>query len=117
MEQAVAATFRIYISRIISGALWATDKKYRPTTNKFCRGYIWMRSIVLTTPGKKGKVVPLQALGGLEGGWSAPHHGHFTPGKDPVPIVQEAGWASGPVWMCVKNLASHRDSIPEPSSP
>ena len=22
----------------------------------------------------------------------------FTPGKDPVPIVQEAGWASGPVW-------------------
>ena len=22
----------------------------------------------------------------------------FTPGKDPVPIVQEAGWAPGPVW-------------------
>jgi len=22
---------------------------------------------------------------------------HFTPGKDPVPIVQEAGWAPGPV--------------------
>ena len=22
----------------------------------------------------------------------------FTPGKYPVPIVQEAGWASGPVW-------------------
>jgi hypothetical protein len=21
------------------------------------------------------------------------------PGKDPVPIVQEAGWAPGPVWM------------------
>ena len=21
-----------------------------------------------------------------------------TPGKDPVPIVQEAGWAPGPVW-------------------
>jgi hypothetical protein len=20
---------------------------------------------------------------------------HFTPGKDPVPIVQETGWASG----------------------
>ena len=25
------------------------------------------------------------------------------PGKDPVPIVQEAGWAPGPVWM-VENL-------------
>jgi len=23
---------------------------------------------------------------------------HLTPGKDPVPILQEAGWASGPVW-------------------
>jgi len=23
---------------------------------------------------------------------------HFTPGKDPIPILQEAGWASGPVW-------------------
>jgi hypothetical protein len=22
----------------------------------------------------------------------------FTPGKDPVPIVQEAGWAPEPVW-------------------
>jgi len=22
----------------------------------------------------------------------------FTPGKEPVPIVQEAGWAPGPVW-------------------
>ena len=25
------------------------------------------------------------------GGWSAPRYGRFTPGKDPVPIVQEAG--------------------------
>jgi len=23
---------------------------------------------------------------------------HFTPGKDPVPVLQEAGWAPGPVW-------------------
>jgi len=23
---------------------------------------------------------------------------YFTPGKDPVPTVQEAGWAPGPVW-------------------
>jgi hypothetical protein len=26
------------------------------------------------------------------------------PGKDTVPIVLEAGWAPGLVWMCVKNL-------------
>ena len=29
----------------------------------------------------------------------------FTPGKDPVPIVKEAGWAPGPVWIGAENLA------------
>jgi hypothetical protein len=33
-----------------------------------------------------------------EGGWSTPRPGRFTPGKDPVPFVQEAGWVPGPVW-------------------
>jgi hypothetical protein len=28
----------------------------------------------------------------------------FTPRKDPVPIVQEAGWAPGPVWTGAENL-------------
>ena len=35
---------------------------------------------------------------------------HFTPGKDPVLIVQEAGWAPGPVWTGGKSRP-HRDSI------
>jgi hypothetical protein len=26
------------------------------------------------------------------------------PREDPVPIVQEAGWAAGSVWTCAKNL-------------
>jgi hypothetical protein len=30
----------------------------------------------------------------------------FAPGKDPVPVVQEAGWAKGPVWIGAENLAS-----------
>jgi len=30
----------------------------------------------------------------------------FTPGKEPVPIVQEAGWAPWPVWTGAENLAS-----------
>ena len=29
---------------------------------------------------------------------------HLTPRKDPVPIVQEAGWASEPVWTGAENL-------------
>jgi hypothetical protein len=28
----------------------------------------------------------------------------FTPGKDPVPVVQETGWAPGPVWTGAENL-------------
>jgi len=36
---------------------------------------------------------------------------HFTPGKDPVPILQEAGWVPGPVWTGGKSRP-HRDSIP-----
>jgi hypothetical protein len=35
---------------------------------------------------------------------------HFTPGKDPVPIVQEAGWAPGPVWTGGTSRP-HRDLI------
>ena len=35
---------------------------------------------------------------------------HFTPGKDPVPIVQEAGWAPGPVWTGEKSLP-HREFV------
>ena len=41
---------------------------------------------------------------------------HFTAWKDPLPIVQEAGWAPGPVWTGGKSRP-HRDSIPGPSSP
>ena len=29
----------------------------------------------------------------------------FTPGKDPVPIIQEAGWAPGSAWTGAENLA------------
>jgi len=31
------------------------------------------------------------------GGWSMPCPGRFSPRKDPVPIVWEAGWTPGPV--------------------
>ena len=50
-------------------------------------------------------------------GLVTPRPGRFTPGKDPISIVQEAGWASGPVWKGAENLAPHRDSIPGLSSP
>ena len=47
-------------------------------------------------------------------GWvvSSTPRPHFTPGKDPVPILQKAGWAPGPVWTGGKSRP-HRDSIPD----
>jgi hypothetical protein len=45
---------------------------------------------------------------GTRRGWgvSVKPRPFFTPGKDPVHIVQEAGWASGPVWTGAENLSS-----------
>jgi len=37
----------------------------------------------------------------------------FTPGKDPIPIVKEAGWAPGPVWMGRKSRP-HRGFLIQP---
>ena len=39
-------------------------------------------------------------------GWVVNVTPRFAPGKDPVPIVQEAGWAPGLVWIDAENLAS-----------
>jgi len=46
------------------------------------------------------------------------------PREDPVPIIQEAGWASGPVWTGAENLVpigiqspdrpARRQSLSEP---
>ena len=45
-----------------------------------------------------------RALEGVEGSASPPRP-LFTSGKDPVPSVQEAGWAPGPVWTVAEKLA------------
>jgi len=43
---------------------------------------------------------------GTRRGWvvSSTPRPHFTPRKDPVPILQEAGWALGQVWTGAENL-------------
>ena len=45
---------------------------------------------------------------GATWGWvvnATPRPGRFTPGNDPVPTVQEGGWAPGPVRTGAENLA------------
>jgi len=64
---------------------------------------------------KVGRVIPLLFHDrGTRRRWvvtSTPRP-HFTPRKDPVPILHEAGWAPGPVWTDGKSRP-HRDSIPD----
>ena len=86
---------------------------------------------VLGSGGYKGKIHPITGRHeGPEGeqmysstltstsaldvdGWSTPHPGRFTPWKDPVPVVQEAGWAPGPVWTGAENFAPIRIRSPD----
>jgi hypothetical protein len=56
--------------------------------------------------GSRGVVLPFHDHGTRrEWGVSVTPRPLFTPGKDPEPIVQEAGWAPGPVWTGAENLA------------
>ena len=49
---------------------------------------------------------------GTRRGWVVSSARPPAPGKDPVPIVQEAGWTSQSLWMGGKSR-SHQDSIPD----
>jgi len=51
---------------------------------------------------------------GTRRGWvvSSTPRPHFTPGKDPIPILQEIGWAPGPAWKGGKSRP-YRDSTPD----
>ena len=50
-------------------------------------------------------IAPLSLTSALDvGGWSTRRPDRFTPRKDMVPIVYEAGWATGPDWMGAEKL-------------
>ena len=56
--------------------------------------------------GSRGIALPFLDHGTRRGwGVSVTPRPLFTPGKAPVLIVQEAGWAPGPVWAGAENLA------------
>ena len=59
------------------------------------------------TEGEESRYRPTPSLtSALYGvGWTTPRPGRFTPVKDPVPIVQETAWATGPAWTGAENFA------------
>ena len=76
-----------------------TADLYRPTVHR----------------GSTGIALPFHDLGTRRGwGDSVMSRPLFTPGKEPVPIVQEAGWAPGPVWTGAENLAPTGIRTPDP---
>ena len=64
-----------------------TDALYRPYGTE---GEIWLYSFFITA---------LEVVRGQRHASAA-----FEPGKDPVSIVQEAGWAPGLVWTGAENF-------------
>jgi len=96
------------------GRTWTINispKRGRIFLNRFnVKGKV--KGKVHPTTGHKGPAAEdrctstLSLTSALDGdGWSTPRPGQFTPGKNPVPIVKEAGWAPGPVWTGAENLA------------
>ena len=71
---------------------------------------------IKTRRGCRGKAI-LFNFGERWGGWSARRPSPLIPENEPVPTAQGAGWAPGPVWTLAENLAPHRHSITELSSP
>jgi hypothetical protein len=63
--------------------------------------------------GPRGIAILILDLGARKGWVVSTTPGRFTPGKDPVPILQEAGWGPGPVWTCAKNLDPTRIKSPD----
>jgi hypothetical protein len=55
--------------------------------------------------GSRGIALLFHDHGTRRGEGLASRPGRLTPWKDPVPIIQEAGWAPGPVWTGAENLA------------
>ena len=80
--------------------MWGKKVKYTPVhALRFCTGRTAHR-------GSRGIALPFRDHGTRRWwGVSVMPRPLFTPGKDPVPILQEAGWAPGPVWTGAENLA------------
>ena len=91
----------VYVKRFHSGSVFVLKVKwsrYRPGVAQ-----------------RVGRVIALLFhYRGTRRGWvvSSTPWPHFTSGKDPVPILHEAGWAPWPVWTGGKSHP-HRDSFPD----
>ena len=95
----------------ISGPVQACTRIVLPFTSKVKVKYTLIQALRLcigrtARRGSRGIALLFQDHGTRRGwGVSVTPRPLFTPGKDTVPIVQETGWAPGPVWTGAESLA------------
>jgi len=97
--------------KIFSRLLWAVFLSFEKVKLK------WSPYRVSVAQGVGRGIALLFHDRGTRRGWvvSSTPRPHFTPRKDRVPILQEVGWAPGPVWTGGKSRP-HRDLIPDRSA-
>jgi len=73
-------------------------KLFYAARGRFRLSYVDKVHPVTSHDGSEGEYLFLAMVLDM-GGWSGARPDRFTPReRDPVPILQEAGWASGPMW-------------------
>ena len=89
---------------------------YWSDTNIFIRNLKWSRYRTGVVQRVGRGIALLFHDRGTRRGWvvSSTPRPHFTPVKDTIPILQEAGWAPGPVWTGGK-ISSPKGFDPWPS--
>ena len=70
-----------------------------------CKKFTLEQPTKAQTGSRRLALLFLQLLAPDEGGLSTPRPGCFTSGKDPIPIVLEAGWSPEPVWTGAEKLS------------
>jgi hypothetical protein len=100
---------------------WATYQENIKSRNSRIQPFWALHTWSLYRPGvaqRVGRGIPLLFHDrGTSRKWvvSSTPRPDFTPGKDPVTILQEAGWAPGPVWTGGKSRP-YRDLILDPTA-
>jgi hypothetical protein len=80
--------------------------EHHPPTNGCVKGHVHPRTGHEGPEGEQRYSSTLSLTSALDGVGGQRHAlAALAPGKRTVPIVQEAGWAPGPVWTGTENLA------------
>jgi len=79
---------------------WGLLENRKPVLSSYVKKVKWSRCRPGVTQRVGRGIALLFHDRGTRRGWvvSSTPRPHFTPGRDPIPVVQKDGWAPGPVW-------------------